>query len=859
MKKILCLLLALVMVFAMVALASCGKETDTSSEPTTSGEASGSNEPGSSPENPIEFTGNYTYKDSVVVLATNWNPLTYETSDDSYPADFVRSGLYTFLFNDNGLYTTEGKEAFDGYVIVPEMAAELPVDITEEIKAQDNNKWKIPADATKGYAYKIKLNPACVFENGTKITAETYVKSAELLFRAELQNYRAQDYYGQQFSIAGAEHYANIGSLNKIDNGATEQYGLDDLTVGEDGIYVTPEGYKVCFPITKTNAYFGDGSLQDYVDGYGDAYFNLGHWEELKAAADEYGVVYMTEETRGWMEDLISNPAWNEGPEYIYLYMWMVKGIYDEMEFDGNVGVWASDEYELTIVLDRSLTGFYLLYNLTGNWLVEPTLYEQQLEKVNDAWISHYNTSPETTLSYGPYKMTSYQADKQMVFEKNDKWWGWTDTAHVYKDPDDGKYYRMYQTSKIDCQVVEQAETRKEMFLKGELMSYGLQTEDFATYGKSDYLYATPAETIYFLVLNKNLAKIQEREASGDIPADSDTETITLESFRLAMATTYDKNDFAATVSPARTGAIAVIGETYIYDPETCAYYRDTEPAMKGLCEFYGVDTSKYASLKEATASITGYDPEGAKANYQKAYEEALEKGYITDANNDGKSDQKIQIVYTMSSDPSKFLQDTLSYLNTKANEVAAGTGFEGMINFVFGPNVGNDWANNLKAGLSDTCLCGWSGAVMDPYGLSDLYVNPSRAYDGGWHDASKVSKTITIDGKEITMDLVRWSDALNGTATIADDGKEYNFGDGQTSVENRLTILAAIETEVLKTYNYIPMLQNASKALLSKQVWYIVEKYNPVMGRGGMAYMKYAYDDAAWAEFCKDPENLKY
>ena len=860
MKKFLCLALALVMVFAMVTLASCGGSDDTSSEPTSGDTSETSTEatPGSSAENPIEFSGNYTYKDSVVTMATNWNPHTYETSDDSYPADFLRCGFYTFVFNDNAVVTAEGKDPFDAYEIIPEMAAAMPVDVTEEIKAQDNNKWNIPADVTKGYAYKIALNPKCCWEDGTPIKAEDYVKSAELLFRTELQNYRATDYYGQQISIANAEHYANIGSLIKVDNEDALEYSVDNLTVGEDGIYVTDKGEKVAFPITKVNNYFGDASLFDYVEAYGDQYFNMEHWEEIKAAVDENGIVYMTEETRAWMEDLISNPAWGEGPDYLPHYMWIIQGIYDEMEFDGNVGVLATGEYELTLIFDRSLTGFYLLYNLSGNWLVKTDLYEECLEQVNDAWISTYNTSPETTLSYGPYKMTSYQADKQMVFEKNEKWWGWTDASHVYKDPDDGLFYRMYQTTKIDCQVVEEASTRLEMFKKGELMTYGLQAEDFATYGKSEYVYATPSETIYFLILNGNLAAIQEREASGDIPADCDTETITLPSFRLAMATTYDKEDFAATVSPARTGGYAIVGETYIYDPETCAYYRDTEQAKKALCTFYGVDVSKYENLDAAAASITGYDPEGAKENYQKAFEEALEAGYITDADNDGKSDQKIQIVYTMSGEVTAFIQKTLDYLNTKANEVAAGTGFEGKITFVAGPNVGNAWATNLKAGLSDTCLCGWSGSAMDPFSLTDLYTNPAYQYDAGWFNASKVNLTLKVDGKDLTMNLKEWSDALNG-ATVTKDGKEYNFGDGQADVDFRLEILAAIEVEVLKTYDYIPVLQNASKFLLTKQVWYITEKYNPVMGRGGMTYMKYQYNDEEWAEFCKNPDNLNY
>lgn len=96
---------------------------------------------------------------------------------------------------------------------------------------------------------------------------------------------------------------------------------------------------------------------------------------------------------------------------------------------------------------------------------------------------------------------------------------------------------------------------------------------------------------------------------------------------------------------------------------------------------------------------------------------------------------------------------------------------------------------------------------------------------------------------------MKNWSDALNGM-TITVGETEYNFGADQADVDTRLDILAAIETVVLGTYNYLPMLQDASAALLSQQVFYVVEEYNPIMGRGGLTYMKYNYNEAEWNEF---------
>jgi hypothetical protein len=55
-------------------------------------------------------------------------------------------------------------------------------------------------------------------------------------------------------------------------------------------------------------------------------------------------------------------------------------------------------------------------------------------------------------------------------------------------------------------------------------------------------------------------------------------------------------------------------------------------------------------------------------------------------------------------------------------------------------------------------------------------------------------------------------------------------------------------------------MLEDASMALLSQQVYYVVEEYNPVMGRGGIAYTKYNFNETEWADFVSSQNGaLKY
>ena len=840
MKKFLALLLALTMV---LSLAACGnKPVETQPAGT---EPAGTEPAETTPAAPAT----YTWKASVTTLAANWNPHTYQTTDDAYPADYLRMGLYGFYFNDE-LHPKEGVEPYAGYVIIPEMAAALPVDVTEQVKAE-HPEFGIPESATEGFAYIIDLNPNAVWEDGTPINADTYVESLKRLLDSKLLNYRATDYYAGNFSIAGAEAFANSGRIVHTENQIAAGYAFADLTKGEDGQYLTPNGEKVFIGLNFVlTDWLGGNTLKDYVDAYGDQYFDVTNWETLIAMADADGLIPLTDENKDLFVPVIAgNPAWGESEENLPAYL-VYDVAYAEASWD-NVGLMKTGEYQITLVLAKSLAGFNLLYNLSGNWIVEPNLYDACLTEENGVYSSTYNTSVETTLSYGPYKLVSYQTDKAMRFEKNENWYGYTDGNHKYVDPTDGETYDMYMTTAIDTQVVAEAATRKMMFLKGELMSYGLGAEDFATYRQSEYCHATPSETIFFLILNGHMESIKNRESAADFDqAAFDLETLTLTSFHQALGLTYDKDLFAATISPARSGGFGIIGSNYIYDPETGAKYRDTDQAKTVLCNFYGVDIDAFASLDDAVDSITGFDPVLAKEYYQQAFDEALAAGFITDADNDGICDQTIKLEYSLSSD-SDFMTRTIDYLNEKSLEVTTGTPFEGKILFVKSAPYGTEWSNKIKQGLADTVLGGWSGSALDPFGLTDLYTNPSYQYDAAWYDATKVELTINVpvngENKDVTLTLKQWSDCLNG-ATVEVDGVQYNYGTADVQV--RLDILAACEGKILESYNYLPMLQDGSMALLSQQVFYVIDDYNPIIGRGGIAYAKYNYTDAEWVEY---------
>lgn len=845
MKKLMALLLALTMV---VSMAACGgNNTETTAPAGTE----------TTPNTQPVAEGTYTYKDWVSTLASNWNPHTYQVEDDSYPTEFIRAGLYGFVFNDE-LHPVEGMDPYTTYYAVPEMAAEMPADVTEQVKAE-HPEFNIPESATSGYAYVIDLNPDACWEDGTPINADTYVESMKRLLDPKLLNYRATDYYAQSLCIAGAEAYAKSGRT--VYNDSLAAWTLADLTKNEEGQYVNPDGALMFIGLDVALEWTGGDTLKGYVDNYGADYFGMDNWETLTGMMTKDGVIPLTDENLALFTPVIATEAWGETEEDAPNYF-VYQESYPEFPFE-NVGLYKTGDYQITLVLNKALAGFDLLYNLSSNWIVKIDLYDACLTETDGVYTTNYNTSVETTSSYGPYKLVSFQSGKAMRFERNENWYGYKDGKHVYVDPTDGETYDMYMTDAIDCQVVEESSTAKMMFLKGELMSYGLQAEDFATYRNSEFCYATPEDTIFFLILNGHMSAIKEREAASDFDqTTTDLETMTLTSFHRAVGLSFDRELFAATISPARSGGFGLIGSTYVCDPETGLTYRETDQAKQVLCDVYGVDASKFASLDEAVDSITGYNPDEAKEYFKQAFDEAIEAGFITDNDGDGISDQTVTIGYALGSD-SDFMTKTIDYLNEKLAESTKDTPFDGKISIVKDGPFGNEWSNKLKAGQSDTQLAGWTGSRMDPYSLTDLYVNPSYQYDAAWFDATKHDLTLTgpVDGvdTEVTMNLKQWSDALNG-AMVSVNGVDYNFGAGIAEMETRLDILAGIEGAILTTYNYLPMMQHGGMSLLSQQVFYVTDTWNCLLVRGGIPYMKYNYNDAEWAEYvASQGGELKY
>ena len=181
-----------------------------------------------------------------------------------------------------------------------------------------------------------------------------------------------------------------------------------------------------------------------------------------------------------------------------------------------------------------------------------------------------------------------------------------------------------------------------------------------------------------------------------------------------------------------------------------------------------------------------------------------------------------------------------------------APVGLSGRVRFVESVPFGNTWSDKIRGGETDTVLAGWTGGMLDPFNTIEYYTNPVyQPYCEKWYATSKEKLTLTVDGEEVTMTLTEWGNCLNGTRMTV-GGKSYNFGHGRVSDETRLAVLAGIEGKVLSSYSYIPMLQDGSFYLLSQKVEYPTERYNPVLGYGGLKYLSYRFNDGQWQDYVR-------
>lgn len=812
MKKIMYLSLAVLLVFT---LAGCVKDK------------------------PAKETFTYNYASSV--FPTNWNPHTYETANDADILGYTESGFYTFDYN----------ETKDGYKVVPAMAKSEPLDVTAEYVGEE---WGIEEGAT-GRVYKIDLKDNLKWEDGTPINATSFVESAKRLLDPAADNYRADSLYEGNLVIANAKTYYYQGETNLYTaTTCYEEYPLDG-SLDADLVFTLSEpkeefnnqevymrksmGFPKSYDAAKCAAYL----IGNYLKG-------SAFTAEAAAAMEgkTLAEIKADETLKAAWEALIG--WWQTDPNE-ELHFFLANYTWPEVKWE-NVGIFEEDG-DLVLVLEKSLKGFYLLYNLTGSWLVHEETYDKCASITDGIYNNTYGTSVETFKSYGPYKLTYFELDKEYRFEKNENWYGYAEAENK----------GLYQTTDIVCKFIEEPATRLQEFEKGNLDSYGLQASDMGKYINSSELYYTEGASTFFIALNPSLEGLK---AAQEQAGENKNKTImTILEFRQALSFAVNRVEFCLACDPTGKPSKSVFNNLIISDPENGTAFRTNEEAKDVVLAFWGLtdevgEGKRYATKDEAIAAITGVDLAQAKEKFTVAYEKAIEQGLMDE-------DDVVELKIGIPSASAEFYINGNEFLKNCWTDAVKGTPLEGKLTFTKDDTIGNGFADALKNNQVDVLFgVGWTGSALDPYSLVSAYTDPSYQYDPGINytavDAEVYFDSIVdADGKEwknitLVASVDEWSNKALAGETIecsvkGSEGETVKVNAGtECPLDTRTKILCAIEGKVLEQYTMLPLDDESSAALKGKQVEYYTEEYVYGVGRGGIKYMKYNYNDKEWAKY---------
>ncbi len=784
--------------------------------------------------------GEYTYRGYTTALGTNWNPHTWETNADDSIASYTTSPFVTMSIKDskNGVYQW-----------VYEMATSIK-DVTKDNKG-DLTKYNVTLQSGKtaetteaGYVYEIALNPNAKWEDGTKITADDYIYSMQMLLNSKMRNYRSNLYWSGESAVAGGLEYYNSEApiyapiVPAYGSEDTPDYSFDmDAAIAAGTLYVNVTSESMTLygeSLTALNSnYIDDAEIAATLKAWGEDANVYGY---TKITAENKEAVFNTLKKYAALFGI--DPASDDAMYIVMEALFYNTGKFGEkVEYD-KVGCYKVDDYTIRYVCQTYIDVNYFLTSCTSTWLVHKDLYEKNMDKSGELTTTKYGTSKDTYMSYGPYKIESIQKDKQIIFTRNENWYGWQkdEKGNLFSMTNfdvDGKKVRQYETTRVVIDVMDD-EAAKLAFLKGELSEWAPPATELSKYTTSEQMYKADETYTMSFFFNTNVDHLKEMDKSK-----GNTNSVVLSNinFRKAMSLAIDRAEYV-TATAGYKPAFSLLNGLYYYDVynDPTSSYRQTEEAMKAIVNLYGVEYGEgkaYKTLKEAHDSITGYNLDEAKKLMKTACDELVAEGLYTKG-----GEIKIRIGWAKGAlTPDDNAQVAL--MNKYVNAALEGSGF-GKITFEAIGSI-EDRYGDVPKGEYAIGYGAWGGAAFYPFRNFNVYCDPD-AYDineAACWDPTTEELTLKVNGEDVTMTWQDWSNSMmgNGPYTEAD-------------FETKLQITAAMEELYLKKFYRIPLAGTAICSLLSYQCKYYTQDYNIMYGYGGLRLMTYTYNDADWAKY---------
>ena len=477
----------------------------------------------------------YTYRDHISQMPKSWNPHNWTSSSEQYIVKLTAPGLYTFGINEEGT----------GYELQPDMAAGAPVDVTAEYAGY----YGVPGDADWGYAYRIPLNPDAVWDDGTPITADTYLYSMKQLLSSEYDYDRADRFVNGQLRLANALDYCMQDQVGTRIYRSLADAGYRDVSEARN-------------------------------DGIENLYINVGaFWGLNKDWLSIYDNDLIRDEAvpSGKSEDYVSakylyNNYLADGQAYSAYqstFVGLLEKTVEETDFD-DVGILKTGEYELTLILEKAASAQVLQAELTEGWLVREELYGPE-----------YGTSVETSSSCGPYKLTQLE-EQGFLLERNKKWFGYVD----------GLYEGQYQADAVSCQVYATREEIQDAF-DGNLLDTAVLSE----------MQSMTQSSMTNLTLNTSMRALKKRETDG-----VNKRILYMPEFRKAISLAVNREELAANWVSDGKSALGLLGSGYVTDLAAGERYRNSIPGQHALEQIYGNTETGYQVETAAALLQSAYD-----------------------------------------------------------------------------------------------------------------------------------------------------------------------------------------------------------------------------------------------------------
>ncbi|MEG0034556.1 MAG: ABC transporter substrate-binding protein [Bacilli bacterium] len=813
----------------------------------------------------------YTYRTYLPTSPKSWNVHTWDTNDQSYIIGFTEMGLYDTILN----------EKHDGYKFVNEMAAAAPVDASAKLTSADKLAFFNDEDANigknAGVAWDIALNKNAVWEDGTKINADTYVESMKLLLDPLRVNRRADSFYSSTLQLANAAKYFKQGNttiepaynyvkdspkyestdknFNKtnvwyIDLGSYTPYinsvfSNADTTMGLINALKnrgTPASEKVEDAAKRIEEGVGNLLIRiKKIEEKNSDWKNIEKYTDIKDALWKNPVAISAFDTYQGKDAIKVHTGKGDAEkiedytsEYLKsdlnLFLEAISGkrgnnawrlvsfatLYNDIEVKWeSVGIRKIDEYTIRLITEktRGVKQLDLYFSLGSNWIVKKDLYEK-LTNASNHQTAYAASSVENYMSYGPYKLSKFQADKQILLEKNDKWYGYTDGAHVGQ----------FQAEVFDTTIISKHETAMQKFEAGQIDDIELTAQDMKNYGTSSRIQFTPESYTQKISFNTDWKALESHQSAG-----KNKTILSNKDFRTGLSLSINRNNFAAQTTAGSQPSTNLLNSLYVTDVESGEGYRNTAQGKSVYNSVYkNMGGSEIGSATALNESAQGYNEALAIQYIKKAKATELASNQTGHFSENDHVDIEFR-VYDTESETTKAM---FAFLSTAFKKVGTAAGVTIDLNM----RLDEDYYNSAKNGKYDMIFSTWGGAQMNPWGLMEVYCSDAftSSCEYGFDHTKLVGIDSDGDGVVENKSFDNWYKDMDTMKEVADHSK-------------RLNILSGLEVGIIKEFCAIPLLARSSASITSFKVSYATETYIPFAGYGGVRFMTFNYTDAQY------------